>query len=123
MGKEQRTQRIEKLYSEYEDLVDKRILYKIKQGMTEFLLEPAASIDEKAQKVRLREYLVHLAKTSGTSELKNDIYKVLYRPMDEMYIPIPNSVQFYRENPDFFGKGFEKTKEGISKLELLKSER
>ena len=123
MGKEQRTQRIEKLYAEYEDLVDKKVLYKIKQGMTEFLLEPATSIDEKAQKVRLRDYLVRLAKTSGTPELKNDIYKVLYRPMDEMYIPIPNSAQFHRENPDFFGKGFGKTKEGTSKLELPKSER
>lgn len=123
MGKDQRKQRIEKLYSEYEDQVEEKVLYEIKQGMTEFLLEPASSVDEKAQKVRLREYLVRLAKQSGTFELKKDIYKMLYRPMDEMYIPIPDSVQFHKEHPNFFGKGFGKTKDGTSKLELPKEER
>lgn len=123
MGKDQRKQRIEKLYSEYEDQVEEKVLYEIKQGMTEFLLEPASSVDEKAQKVRLREYLVRLAKQSGTFELKKDIYKMLYRPMDEMYIPIPDSAQFHKEHPNFFGKGFGKTKDGTSKLELPKEER
>lgn len=123
MGKDQRKQRIEKLYSEYKDQVEEKVLYEIKQGMTEFLLEPASSVDEKAQKVRLREYLVRLAKQSGTFELKKDIYKMLYRPMDEMYIPIPDSAQFHKEHPNFFGKGFGKTKDGTSKLELPKEER
>lgn len=123
MGKDQRKQRIEKLYSEYEDQVEEKVLYEIKQGMTEFLLEPASSVDEKAQKVRLREYLVRLAKQSGTFELKKDLYKMLYRPMDEMYIPIPDSAQFHKEHPNFFGKGFGKTKDGTSKLELPKEER
>lgn len=123
MGKDQRKQRIEKLYSEYEDQVEEKVLYEIKQGMTEFLLEPASSVDEKAQKVRLREYLVRLAKQSGTFKLKKDIYKMLYRPMDEMYIPIPDSAQFHKEHPNFFGKGFGKIKDGTSKLELPKEER
>lgn len=123
MGKDQRKQRIEKLYSEYEDQVEEKVLYEIKQGMTEFLLEPASSVDEKTQKVRLREYLVRLAKQSGTFELKKDIYKMLYRPMDEMYIPIPDSAQFHKEHPNFFGKGFGKSKDGTSKLELPKEER
>ena len=123
MGKDQRKQRIEKLYTEYEDQVEYNILYEIKQGMTEFLLEPASSVDEKAQKVRLREYLVRLAKQSGTFELKKDIFKLLYRPMDEMYIPIPDSAQFHKDHPNFFGKGYGKTKPGTNKLELPKEAR
>lgn len=123
MGKDQRKQRIEKLYSEYEDQVEYNILYEIKQGMTEFLLEPASSVDEKAQKVRLREYLVRLVKQSGTFELKKDIFKLLYRPMDEMYIPIPDSAQFHKDHPNFFGKGYGKTKPGTNKLELPKEAR
>ena len=123
MGKDQRKQRIEKLYTEYEDQVEYNILYEIKQGMTEFLLEPASSVDEKAQKVRLREYLVRLAKQSGMFELKKDIFKLLYRPMDEMYIPIPDSAQFHKDHPNFFGKGYGKTKPGTNKLELPKEAR
>lgn len=123
MGKDQRKQRIEKLYTEYEDQVEYNILYEIKQGMTEFLLEPASSVDEKAQKVRLREYLVRLAKQSGTFELKKDIFKLLYCPMDEMYIPIPDSAQFHKDHPNFFGKGYGKTKPGTNKLELPKEAR
>lgn len=123
MGKDQRKQRIDKIYTKYENQVESDILYEIKQGMTEFLLEPASSVDEKAQKVRLREYLVRLAKKSGMFELKKDVYKMLYRPMDEMYIPIPDSAQFHKEHPNFFGKGFGKTKTGTNKLELPKEAR
>ena len=88
MGKDQRKQRIEKLYTEYEDQVEYNILYEIKQGMTEFLLEPASSVDEKAQKVRLREYLVRLAKQSGTFELKKDdcCYSCSYVPYNGNYM-------------------------------------
>lgn len=123
MGKDQRKQRIDKIYETYEDHVEEKVLYEIKQGMTEFLLEPASSSDEKAHKVRLREYLVRLAKQSGDFELKKDIFKMLYRPMDEMYIPIPDSAQFHIEHPDFFGKGFGKTEPGTSKLALPKEAR
>lgn len=123
MGKDQRKQRIDRLYSEYEEQVEQSVLFEIKQGMTEFLLEPASSIDEKAQKVRLREYLVRLAKETGEFELKKDVYKMLYRPMDEMYIPIPDAAQFHKDHPDFFGKDYGKTKAGSNKLLLPKEAR
>lgn len=120
MGKDQRKQRIEKLYTEYEDQVEYNILYEIKQGMTEFLLEPASSVDEKAQKVRLREYLVRLAKQSGTFELKKDIFKLLYRPMDEMYIPIPDSAQFHKDHPNFLEKDMARQSQELINWNCLK---
>lgn len=123
MGKNQRKQRIDKICSTYEDMIKCDVLYEIKQGMTEFLLEPASTVDAKAQKVRLREYLVGLAKQTGDFELKKDLYKTLYRPMDEMYIPIPDSAQFHKEHPNFFGPDFGKLQEGTSKLVLSKEER
>lgn len=123
MGKDQRKQRIEKICETYENQIEADILVEIEQGMMDFLLEPASSASEKEQKVRLREYLVRLAKQSGDYELKKDIYKALYRPMDEMYIPIPDSAQFHNEHPDFFGKGFGKTETGTSKLALPKEAR
>ena len=123
MGKDQRKQRIDKICSDYEEQVEGDVLFEIKQGMTQFLLEPASSVDEKAQKVRLREYLIRLAKESGDFELRKDLYKTLYRPMDEMYIPIPDSAQFHRDHPNFFGRDYGKLKPGTNKLALPKEER
>lgn len=123
MGKDQREKRISKICSEYEDQIDSKVLFEIKQGMTTFLLEPASSVDEKAQKVRLREYLVKIAKATGIFDLEKDLYKSLYRPMDEMYIPIPDSAQFHKEHPDFFGPGFGMLKPRTNKLALPKEQR
>lgn len=123
MGKNQRRQRIERIYSDYEEIIEPDVLMKIKDGMTEYLLEQASSLSEKAQKVRLREYLVGLAKATGIFDLKRDLFKTLYRPMDEMYIPIPDSAQFHKDHPNFFGKDFGKVKEGTSQLLLPKQDR
>lgn len=123
MSKDQREKRIEKICLQFENKIESDLLYEIKQGMIKFLLEPASSADGKAQKVRLREYLVKLAKKSGDSDLKQELIKVLYRPMDEMYIPIPDSVQFHKAHPDFFGVGFGKVNPGTSKLALSKEKR
>lgn len=123
MGKNQRRQKIERICDSYEEFVDSDVLIKLKDGMVEFLLEAATSATEKAEKVRLREYLVGLAKVTGNTELKDDIYKTLYRPMDEMYIPIPDSAQFHKNHPNFFGKDVGKMQPGTSKLALPKEKR
>jgi hypothetical protein len=123
MEKNQRKQRIERVYQEYKETVETEVLNEIKNRMTEFLLEPASSALEKAQKVRLREHIVRLAKESGEIDLRREVLKMLYRPMDEMYIPIPDSAQFHKDHPDFFGEGFGKTISGTSRLELPKEKR
>ena len=123
IGKEQRKQRIYKICDENIEQVDNRLLNKLKAGMSEYLLDSATSSDEKEQKVVLRSYLSELLTKSGTPEFKRHAYKLLYRPMDEMYIPIPDSAKFHKEHPDFFGPGFGRLKIGTNKLELPKEER
>ncbi|MBK5898553.1 NgoFVII family restriction endonuclease [Catonella massiliensis] len=123
IGKEQRKQRIDKICDENIEQVDNKLLNKLKAGMSEYLLDSATSSDEKEQKVVLRSYLSELLTKSGTPELKRHAYKLLYRPMDEMYIPIPDSAKFHKEHPDFFGPGFGRLKTGTNKLELPKEKR
>jgi hypothetical protein len=123
MGKDQRGQRIEKLYQEYEDHVRLDLLVEIKKGMQAYMQDPASSATEKAHKVREREYLTGLAKATGDNDLVKAVNKMLYRPMDEMYIPIPDSARFHREHPDFFGKGIGTFQESTSKLKLEKEQR
>lgn len=123
MGKEQRERRIKYIFEKFKNMVDPDLLDSIEKGLSSFLLEQAVSSTEKAMKVRLREYIMGLTKRAKNLEFEKEIVKVLYRPMDEMYIPIPNAAQFHKKHPDFFGKGFGKVRPGTAKLELEKKQR
>lgn len=123
MGKDQRKKRIQRIVEKYEDTISAEILKEVKEGISSFLLEPTSSSAEKAMKARLRAYTVGLAKKTNDLDFEKEITKVMYRPMDEMYIPIPDSAQFHQNHPDFFGKNFGKLKPGTSKLELDKEQR
>lgn len=123
MGMDQRIQRINRIYDNYSDQVDIGKLKELKDGLSSFLLEPASTSSEKALKARLRKYLVGIVTSMGNSDLKGDVTKVLYRPMDEMYIPIPDSAQFHRNHPNFFGPGYGELVKGTSKLKLPKEQR
>ena len=123
MGKDQRKQRIQKIKEKYEDRIESETLKEIGDGISSFLLEPASSSSDKALKTRLRAYIMGLAKKTGDEELEADVTKVLYRPMDEMYIPIPDSAQFHKNHPNFFGKEFGRLVPGTSKLALSKEQR
>ncbi len=123
LGKEQRKKRIQRIVEKYEDIVEPNLMKKVREGLSTFLFESATSSTEKAMKSKLRSYVIGLAKMAKDSEFEKEIKKLLYRPMDEMYIPIPDSAQFHQNHPDFFGKDFGKLKPGTSKLALNKEQR
>lgn len=120
MGMDQRVKRIRKIYDTFEDTVEKSILCEIRDGLNSFLLEPASSADKKNQKVRLREYLLKLSQSVKNSDFEDEISKILFRPVDEMYIPIPDSAQFHKNHPNFFGNRFGECIPGTTKLKLPK---
>lgn len=123
MGKDQRKQRIARLCEHYEGAISPETLGEVRRGVESFLLEPASTSLEKAMKARLREYIIRLSKDTKDVEFETDIVKILYRPMDEMYIPIPDSARFHAEHPDFFGKDYGSVVPGTSKLALEKEKR
>jgi hypothetical protein len=123
MERGQRKKRIEKLYREYENQIDKYLLDEIMKEMNAFMLTSSSLATEKVQKVRIREHLINLVGVSGNGDLKKDIYKLIFRPAVEMYIPIPDATKFHSEHPNFFGRDYGKVIEGTSKLRLKKEER
>ena len=123
LGTDQRKHKIEQICEKYLEKIEPEIMEEIRDGVSTFLLEPAIAAHDKAMKARLRDYVVRLTRETHNNELESDVTKLLYRPMNEMYIPIPDSVQFHKNHPDFFGKDFGKTKKGTSKLILPKEER
>lgn len=123
LAKDQRKKRIEKFNEKYKGKIDEKQLKEIEEGLERYLLDSASSTNEKILKADLRGYIIGLAKMLGDDEIEEEVKKLLYRPMDEMYIPIPSSAQFHKQHPDFFGKGFGKLLPGTSKLALKKEER
>lgn len=123
LGRTQRKQKIEKICQDYEACVKPELLLKIKNGLMDYLLQPATSMEEKTQKVKLREELICLVKETGYATFEECVCKLLYRPMDELYIPIPDSAQFHKNHPNFFGPSFGELQPGTSKLVLAKESR
>lgn len=123
MGKEQRKKRIQNLVEKYEGIVEANLMKKVEEGVSTFILESASSSEERAMKARMRNYVMRLAKMAKNPDFETEITKIMYRPMTEMYIPIPDSAQFHQKHPDFFGKDFGKLQPGTSKLALKKEQR
>lgn len=104
LSKDIRRKKIEEFYEKFYNKTDTEILITIKMGLTDFLLNPAYNSDDRKAKVELRNKLVNLANTTANHQIKLDLIKLIYRPLNEMYIPIPNSKKFHKEHPNFFGK-------------------
>ena len=81
------------------------------------------SKEEKAQMKVIREDLITFVHNTGNEKLIKEIEQLVYRPVSEVYIPLPDSKNFHDERPDFFGSGFGTFEPGTKKLSLSKEER
>lgn len=125
MGKEERLKRLERIRQKYEDSVPEKILSDLMERLKGYMSTNAVTQEEKREKVKFRQSLMREAEQAWDREFKKDIGKVLFRPKDELYIPIPNSVKFHTEHPNFFHAGagnLQKTKKGGWKLPLPKEQ-
>lgn len=105
LGKESRKARIDGLVQRYATCLKSAELQAIEQNLEEFLV---ANRDNE-ERLNIRESLMEYVKTLGNSDLLADVSKLLYRPKDEIYIPIPESNKFHKEHPDFFNARFGQT--------------
>ncbi len=103
IGQEQRKKTIRALKDRYSNLVDTQLLNRIVCYLEKFLLESAPTKAQKLEKVTLRNQIITFMNESIENEdLKNRVLKLLFRPQDEMYIPIPDSATFHQKYPTFF---------------------
>ncbi|MCQ2551268.1 MAG: hypothetical protein MJ146_03680 [Clostridia bacterium] len=105
----------------YDEVIPDKVLEEVEIGLYEYLLSTDNEV--KRNKSFIRETLVEYAKGTENEDLINDLNKLVFRPVNEIYIPIPNSVQFHEEHPNFFGKGFGQFVQGTKKLALNKEDR
>lgn len=120
LAKDAREKRIASIREKYSDILSYLELYHVISYLERILLSDWSSTqDMKNYRSELMEYIVSL----GNKELLVDIQQVVYRPVSELYIPLPDAKKFHKENPDFFGHQIGTFKEGTSKLALPKEER
>lgn len=110
LPKDKREEAIHKFSLKYEDIFSRSSLSIIVDKLYIFFFDSASNKEEKYAKARLRDSIVEYVEKLGNAEATSDIKKILYRPKDEMYIPIPQAAKFHNAHPDFFGEGIGKLK-------------
>ncbi len=102
LGKSEREKKIKKLTDDCS--VKENVSPYIIRKINTFLLEPSKTKEEKEEKAKLRDEVMEEAKTYGDETFIENVSSLLYRPVNEMYLPIPNARRFHEENPTFFLK-------------------
>ena len=118
LGQTQRTDAINNLGNQYSEEISPQVLTDVLSGLREFLLSSARTQEEKMDKVNLRNKMMILARNTGNADFEKAVAKLVYRPSNELYIPIPNSKMFHYNHPDFFCKSLGEFKETYNGVEL-----
>lgn len=101
IGKKDKKKRIDKIIRRLNELnKPQEIIDWFTSNLNSLLLE-----GEKFNKTS-RDKILERASNELNEELNGLLKSLLLRPEDEMYIPIPNSIKFHKENPEFFGRDF-----------------
>ncbi len=104
LGMSQRNTKIDRLLSEYRGIIDNNILKSIAENTRKFLIEES-SCANRQDKIDLRDKIMSELDSVDNIEFQKSIKSLLYRPSDEIYIPLPQSKSFHSLHPDFFAPG------------------
>ncbi len=98
--------RIHSILQKFKSIIENEDYIFIKNSLSQYINFRATTKEKRLKKSQMRQdffdYVLKLNIEEFSIELKN----VLYRPENELYIPIKNSVKFHQNFPDFFVKGF-----------------
>ncbi|WP_137657452.1 hypothetical protein [Listeria newyorkensis] len=118
-----REKRIDSFRKKYENLLSETDMNFIISHLQEILLKKYPKKEDKREMKRVRSELRDKMISIDNNEMKDAIFSMVYRPVSEMYIPIPESRKFHDENPDFFGERIGTFNNGSKKLALNKEGR
>lgn len=117
----------EKLINRLESELNKKysddIVSNIKIELKNLLLKEYKNKNEKLLRKKLRNDFFDYIEGNLETVDQTKIKKLLLRPVKEMYIPIPNSKNFHKERPNFFGDDVGLFNENTGRLVKTKNER
>ncbi|MGT2682252.1 hypothetical protein [Streptococcus porci] len=123
LAKKDRIQRIARLIEKYQNSLEPEERAFVTLCLEEILLKKWTTKDEKVQMKQRRAELLDFVKELGVGGLEKDIEKLVYRPVSEVYIPLPDSKNFHDAHPHFFGINAGTFEKGTKKLALPKENR
>ncbi|MDA3055309.1 MULTISPECIES: hypothetical protein [unclassified Campylobacter] len=97
-GKEQRIISIKLFYNTFKGTINDEILNQIVDKL--YLLANSNGKDDFA----IRDEILSIAEQIDNDDFTTKLNGFLFRPINEIYIPIPHSKNFHQQNPNFFGK-------------------
>ena len=100
LGKGQRERAIEKI-RDYPG-IDLHLRHAIADDIARYLQERASNDQQKRVKEAMRETIMLQARAAERDIFERSVAKLVYRPMNEMYIPLPHAREFHQAHPDFF---------------------
>lgn len=110
---------INKLFENYSGIINKEKLDKILNLLRDFLINNQGQTEEiKSRKIDIRNNILNILKDINNKTFNCDVKKLIFRPKDEIYIPIPDSKKFHNANPNFFGENIGTFKEDGKTLKL-----
>lgn len=118
-----REQRIERFKLKYRSAVSESDMNYLINMLKEILLPSYSTEEERNHMKNLRNQLRIKVEMIGNLELQSEILGMVYRPENEMYIPIPDAKNFHEHHPNFFGPQIGTFKNNSNKLALPKEER
>ena len=121
-GLEQRENKINTIIKKWQSVIPEDRFDKFMSAFQPYFLSTAKTAEERLQREEQREYIMSL--TAGLNPAFIDtIEKCLYRPVNEIYIPIRSASSFHKEHPDFFAKNAAMLKSDGKKLALPPEQR
>lgn len=118
-----REKRINSFEEKYKNKISESEMKFIISHLQNLLLKEYPKKEDKRKRKYIRSKLRDKIISIDNIEIKKAVFAMIYRPVSEMYIPIPESRKFHDENPNFFGGNIGTFKKDSKKLALDKNDR
>ncbi|WP_461202540.1 hypothetical protein [Enterococcus sp. N342-3-1-2] len=118
-----REKRIQNFREKYSDIISAIEMNYITDKLELILLNKFSTTEEKEIMKGLRSELRDYILVLDNEYIKQEVFSMVYRPVSEMYIPIPDAKNFHMSYPDFFGENIGTFQNNSSKLALPKDKR
>lgn len=95
-----RAPRINALIKKFEGVINQDSLERVRDLLTQFLITSPSG-----EKENIRAQILNIIEILDNNVFSDEVRKLVFRPKEEIYIPIYKSREFHCAHPDFFAEG------------------
>lgn len=118
-----REKRIQSFSEKFDGIITVHEMNYITHKLELILLNKFSTTEEKEKMKKMRSELRDYILVIDNEDIKKEVFSMIYRPVSEMYIPIPDAKNFHMNYPNFFGENIGTFQINSSKLALPKEKR